>query len=243
MNALAQLKILYHLALSPIRGETHQERLDSFYRGQAEGYDDFRKQMLHGREEMFTRLPLREGDRWVDLGCGTGSNAEYLADKLPTFGEVVLVDLSESLIDIAKKRVGNKGWQNVRVVHADATTVEIQPESVDVVTFAYSLTMIPNWFSAIEHAMRLLKPGGVIGVVDFYVAKKYPTDGHARHGWSTRTFWPTWFAWDNVFPNPDHLPYLKSHFDVIEMSEQRGKLPWMPFIRAPYYYFIGRKPI
>ena len=242
MNALAQLKILYHLALSPIRGETHQERLDSFYRGQAEGYDDFRKKMLHGREAMFTRLPLEAGDRWVDLGCGTGSNAEYVAEKVATLGELVLVDLSESLIDVARRRVEDRGWDNVTLEHADATSVDIAPQSVDVVTFAYSLTMIPNWYSAIEHALHILKPGGVVGVVDFYVAKKYPDEGRARHGWFTRTFWPTWFAWDNVFPNPDHLPFLASHFEPIEVAEQRGKLPWMPFVRAPYYYFIGRKP-
>jgi S-adenosylmethionine-diacylgycerolhomoserine-N-methlytransferase len=228
--------------LSPIRGETHQERLDSFYGGQAEGYDAFRKKMLHGREQMFTRLPLTAGAHWVDLGCGTGSNAEYVADKIPQLQQLTLVDLSQSLIEVAKQRVAARGWQNVSVIHADATKVEIPAESVDVVTFAYSLTMIPNWFDAIDHAMRILKPGGTIGVVDFYVAKKYPDDTLRKHSWFTRTFWPTWFAWDNVFPNPDHLPYLRSHFETSELSENYGKLPWLPVVRAPYYFFIGRKP-
>jgi len=36
-----------------------------------------------------------------------------------------------------------------------------------------------------------LKPGGTIGIVDFYVAHKYPEEEHARHGWFTRTFWPS----------------------------------------------------
>ncbi len=242
MNALAQLKILYHLALSPIRGETHQERLDSFYGGQAEGYDAFRKKMLHGREAMFTSLPLAAGTDWVDLGCGTGSNAEYVADKVPELGSLTLVDLSQSLIDVARQRVAERGWTNVNLIHADATTVDFPAESVDVVTFAYSLTMIPNWYSAIDHARRILKPGGTIGVVDFYVAKKYPDEGFRTHSRFTRTFWPSWFGMDNVFPNADHLPYLRSHFETLEVSENYGKLPWLPIVRAPYYYFIGRKP-
>jgi hypothetical protein len=60
MSALGQLKILYHLALSPIRGETHQQRLESFYRGQAEHYDATRQRMLHGRDELFAQLPRGE---------------------------------------------------------------------------------------------------------------------------------------------------------------------------------------
>jgi S-adenosylmethionine-diacylgycerolhomoserine-N-methlytransferase len=110
-----------------------------------------------------------------------------------------------------------------------------------VVTFSYSLTMIPDWFAAIENALAILKPGGVIGVVDFYVGRKYPTDGLARHGWITRTFWPTWFAMDNVFPSPDHVPFLHRHFDVLHFQEHKAKVPYIPFLRMPYYLFVGRK--
>ena len=52
--------------------------------------------------------------------------------------------------------------------------VEPPEAPVDVVTFSYSLTMIPDWFAAIENALRMLRPGGQIGVVDFYVSRKYP---------------------------------------------------------------------
>ena len=31
--------------------------------------------------------------------------------------------------------------------------------------FSYTLSMIPDWFAALENARRLLKPGGTIGVV------------------------------------------------------------------------------
>ena len=34
--------------------------------------------------------------------------------------------------------------------------------------------MIPDWFAAVDHAWRLLRPGGTIGVVDFYVGRKHP---------------------------------------------------------------------
>ena len=42
MGLVSDIGILYHLALKPVRGADHAARLDSFYAGQAEGYDAFR---------------------------------------------------------------------------------------------------------------------------------------------------------------------------------------------------------
>lgn len=241
MSAMGQLKTLYHMVLSPIRGESHQERLDSFYAGQAEHYDATRQKMLHGRDELFQSLPAPTGGKWVDLGCGTARNAEAWGDRIQNFGEATLVDLSDSLLEVAKKRVDKRGWTNVRLLNADATKVDIEPGTVDVVTFAYSLTMIPNWYTAIDRALTLLKPGGTIGVVDFYVAKKYPAADRAKHSWFRRTFWPVWFANDNVFPNADLLPYLESRFETVEVTEEAGKIMMIPLLRIPYMRFVGVK--
>lgn len=239
MTALSQLKTLYHLTLSPIRGETHQERLDSFYGGQAEHYDATRKRMLHGREALFHSLPV--GGDWLDLGSGTGRNADLFGNQLANFNRVCLVDLSESLLAVAQKRVAANGWQNVETLHSDVTQLDVPDKSVDLVTFTYSLTMIPDWFAAINEALRVLKPGGTIGVVDFYIARKYPAKGRRRHSLFTRAFWPLWFSSDNVHPSADHLPYLAGQFEVQSVKEQMGKLPWLPVIRAPYFRFVGRK--
>jgi S-adenosylmethionine-diacylgycerolhomoserine-N-methlytransferase len=102
--------------------------------------------------------------------------------------------------------------------------------------------MIPDWFAAVENARAILKPGGHIGVVDFYVSRKYPPDGLTRHRWFTRHFWPLWFSHDNVFLSPDHVAYLHRQFEPVHFSEHRAKAPYLRLIRAPYYRFIGRKP-
>ncbi len=240
---LNDLKILWHMAVTGGRGKTHEERLENFYSGQAAGYDAFRKRLLHGREELFAALPTTPGGVWVDMGAGTGENAENWGERLKDFSRVYLVDLSSSLLKVAGQRIAARGWQNVRTVHADATRFLPDEGAADVVTFSYSLTMIPDWFLAMDQAFKMLKPGGLIGVVDFFVARKWPADGLAKHRWSTRTFWPTWFANDNVFLNGDHIPYLQSHFETVLLKQQRGKVPYLPCVRAPYYQFIGRKPV
>lgn len=239
MSIVREMKALYHLALSPIRGTTHEERLESFYRGQADAYDQYRRHLLKGREEMYAALPINEGDVLVEMGAGTGQNLEFLGERVRLPRKIYLVDLSASLLKVADQRIRDRGWRHVETVHADATTF-FPTEPVDVVTFSYSLTMIPSWFAAIEHAQAMLKTGGTIGVVDFYVSRKYPNAGHVRHGWWTRTFWPTWFEFDNVCLNADHVPYLHRAFDVQHFQESRARIRYLPLVRVPYYRFIGR---
>lgn len=241
MSLVADLKVLYKLAVAPVRGATHAERLDSFYRGQADAYDDFRRRLLHGREELFRTIDAPAGGIWVDLGGGTGGNLEFIGPRMNELQRVYVVDLAESLLEVARRRVADRGWQNVEPVLADATMFAPPEGQADVVTFSYSLTMIPDWVLALEQALRILKPGGLIGVVDFYVSRKHADAGRVKHSWWTRTFWPTWFASDNVFLSCDHLPFLQRHCQAVECVEGLGRVPYVPLGRVPYYRFIGRK--
>lgn len=235
-------KVLYRMALAPIRGASHAERLESFYRDQANYYDRSRAGLLHGRHELMELLGVPDGGVWVEMGGGTGANLEHLGQRRSRLSKAYIVDLSPSLLDIARRRKETLGWQNVELVQADATTFTPPEGAVDVVTFSYSLTMIPDWFSAIDRAWEMLRPGGVIGVVDFHVSRKHPPSGRTRHPWRTRAFWPAWFAQDNVYLSADHVEYLHHRFEPVHFSEHRGRIEHLPAVQVPYYRFVGTKP-
>jgi S-adenosylmethionine-diacylgycerolhomoserine-N-methlytransferase len=241
MSLLSDLRVLWHLLLSPIRGTSHAERLNSFYAGQAADYDAFRARLLKGRGELLQSLPAPTGGVWVDMGGGTGANLEA-APWLSSCRRVVVADLCQPLLDVCRERVQHRGWSQVEPVLADVTTYD-PGEPVDLVTFSYSLTMIPDWFRAVERARAMLAPGGVIGIVDFYVSRKYVPANRVRHGWFTRSLIPVWFATDNVHPSRDHLPYLESRFETVRLDEDRAAIPYVPLLKAPYYRFVGRKPL
>jgi len=241
MSLLSDLRVLWHLLLSPIRGDSHAERLNSFYAGQASDYDAFRARLLKGRGELLQSLPAPTGGVWVDMGGGTGANLEA-APWLSACRRGVVADLCQPLLDVCRERVQHRGWSQVEPVLADVTTYD-PGEPVDLVTFSYSLTMIPDWFRAVERARAMLAPGGVIGIVDFYVSRKYVPADRVRHGWLTRSLIPVWFATDNVHPSRDHLPYLESRFETVRLDEARAAIPYVPLLKAPYYRFVGRKPL
>ena len=102
--------------------------------------------------------------------------------------------------------------------------------------------MIPNWRAAIANALAMLKPGGTLGVVDFYVSTANPAPGGVRHGLFTRAFWPRWFAHDGVRLTPEPLELLRHVLPDHQLSERMGSLPYVPLLRVPYYIFVGRKP-
>lgn len=244
MSLTNDLKILYRIAAHPIHGATHQERLESFYREQAEGYDAFRTRLLHGREAMFSRLPFTPGGVWADFGSGTGINLSLAGDRARQLRRIYLIDLAPSLLAQAGKRIERENWTNVVTVEADATTVfqnDAPVPALDIASFSYSLTMIPDWFAAIDRAYDLLKPGGTIGVADFYISRKHADIGMARHDAVTRAFWRSWFDQDNIYPSPDHLPYLRRKFQSVYLHESQGSVPYLPGARIPYYIFVGRK--
>ncbi len=241
MSLSSDLKVLYHLAFSPIKGKTHRERLESFYSGQAADYDAFRARLLQGRKELYDQLPTPAGGVWIEMGGGTGHNLEYLGDRVRQLGKVYVADLSGSLLKMAQQRAERHGWNNVEIREEDVCALRIPEGHADVITFSYSLTMIPDWFAAIENALKLLKPGGLLGVVDFYVARKYPPGTNRKHSWFTRSFWPVWFSSDNVYPSSDHVPFLHHHLEPVLFQEHFARIPYMPFIQAPYYQFIGKK--
>lgn len=149
-----------------------------------------------------------------------------------------MIDLCRPLLVIAKAR--NAGKANVVVTEADATTYR-PTEPVDCAYFSYALTMIPDWKRAIDNAIAMLKPGGLLGVVDFYVSRAQRRPGMARHGWLSRSFWPSWFRHDGVHLSPEHLPSLGQRLETLHLGEHRAALPYIPSLRAPYYLFVGRK--
>jgi hypothetical protein len=80
------LKFAWNCFLKPVRGKSQLERLNSFYAGQADVYDDTRGGLLKGRENMLrlvaahvkTQEKVRRHTRkespkiWIDIGGGTG---------------------------------------------------------------------------------------------------------------------------------------------------------------------------
>jgi S-adenosylmethionine-diacylgycerolhomoserine-N-methlytransferase len=231
-------RVLVQLLRGQPRRGPLAERLQAFYAPQAGHYDRFRERLLHGRRQLIERLDPPPGARLVELGAGTGRNLLFFGPRIGKFAQVDLVDLCPALLDQARER--SRHWPNVRTQEADVLCY--RPEQpVDCVYFSYSLTMIPDWRGALENALAMLRPGGVLGVVDFYVSEPDPAPGLVRHRALSRWFWPRWFAHDGVRPDSRHLPALRQLLPDHRLQECTAPVPYLPGLRVPYYLFVGRR--
>lgn len=225
--------------------ESHAERLEHFYKLQVADYDRFRENMLWGRLPLLQSLVAHmslsskhDEDKivWIDFGGGTGSNIEKMSTIIPlsVFKSIHIVDLCPSMCKEARKRVARMGWMNVFVECADATTYVIPTNDTcaDLITFSYSLSMIPDFHAAVDRAYELLSDDGMIGVADFGV--------DASSSWMHKMFWLSWFDIDGIKLGSERKQYLTHRFQSYYEYKTSGWLPYT-YMKAPYYIWIGHR--
>jgi len=237
-DLLGDSRVLWQMLRGQSRVGSAAERLQAFYAPQASRYDDFRARLLHGRSDLVDRLAPPQNGTVVELGGGTGSNIDRFGSRMQELQRYTLVDLCPALLEQARPRA--RRYRNVELVEGDVTRFR-PAEPVDCVFFSYALTMIDDWRAALANAMSMLKPGGTLGIVDFYVSRSSPRPGFVRHAAWQRWLWRRWFAHDGVRLSPDHLEALVDAMPHHVLFEKQGALPYVPGLSVPYYLFIGQK--
>jgi demethylmenaquinone methyltransferase/2-methoxy-6-polyprenyl-1,4-benzoquinol methylase len=159
------------MALEP-SAPAEQASVAAVYRRRARWYDitanlyyliGFREQAF--RREAVAALHLEPGDTVVELGCGTGLNFPLLEDAVGPEGQIVGVDLTPEMLEVAEERVRRSGWRNVELVNADAASFRF-PERVDGVISTFAITLVPGYDAAIRNAASALSPGSRLVILD-----------------------------------------------------------------------------
>lgn len=106
---------------------------------------------------------LRPGERVLDVATGTGDLAFLEAAAVGPEGEVVAVDFSEGMLQVARRR--QRGAVDFQ--EGDATDLPFADASFDVVTIGFGLRNVADRAQALREFRRVLRPGGRLMVLDF----------------------------------------------------------------------------
>ena len=125
----------------------------------------------------FLRPHLRPGMRLIDCGCGPGSITVDLARELAP-SEVVGVDIRPEAIEEARVLAKEQGISNVTFEVGSAYALPYPDVSFDAATACAVLQHLDRPVDALREIRRVLKPGGVVGIVDGSCPEsfRYPAD-------------------------------------------------------------------
>lgn len=110
-------------------------------------------------------LGLVDGERLLDVGCGRGEAAISLGFDLGTTGELVGVDASAAMLDVARRRSGVAPCAE-RFSVGDARSLDETDQSFDVVRSERTLQWLSEPASVVAEFVRVLRPGGRLSLTD-----------------------------------------------------------------------------
>ncbi|KAM3866799.1 phosphoethanolamine methyltransferase [Diretmus argenteus] len=121
-------------------------------------------------KEFVDLLNLKPGEKVLDIGCGIGGGNFYMAK---TFGvEVLGLDLSENMVDIAMERAKAEKLASVHFEVADATKRSFPDGSFDVIYSRDTILHIDDKLALFKRFHSWLKPGGRLLITDYCCGEK-----------------------------------------------------------------------
>jgi SAM-dependent methyltransferase len=102
----------------------------------------------------------RSGQRIFDVGCGGGALAITLADAVAPDGEVVGLDISSALVELAQRRAAEAGRSNVRFLHMDVQTGTFEPGPFDLAVSQFGVMFFDEPTAALTAIKSRLAPDG-----------------------------------------------------------------------------------
>jgi phosphatidylethanolamine/phosphatidyl-N-methylethanolamine N-methyltransferase len=132
------------------------EKVYNWYSG---FYDFVWGKVFHSGRVMAPQLlDLSAGTKLLEVGVGTGLSIPLLPDHIDMTG----VDLSERMLNKARKRVARLEREGVKLIKMDATRLDFPDDSFDRILAAYFISVVPDPVQCVLEMKRVCKPGGYI---------------------------------------------------------------------------------
>jgi len=116
---------------------------------------------------MIAGLPIAPGDRLLDLACGDGVYAGWLAGRVGPSGMICAVDLLPAFLERAREETRKCPFgRRIHLVNADVERLPFPDAAFDLAWCAQSLYSLPDPVAALKKMGRVVRDGGTVAVLE-----------------------------------------------------------------------------
>lgn len=121
--------------------------------------------------EIIKQLNLKSNDVVLDVAAGTGEPGLTIASAIPE-GKVIITDLAEDMLEIARENAMLRGITNIETVACDVCELPFPDNTFDAISCRFGFMFFPDMLLAAKEMTRVLKPGGRIATSVWNVPEK-----------------------------------------------------------------------
>ena len=102
----------------------------------------------------------RSGETVLDIGCGCGATTLVAAQRVGAAGAAIGLDISEAMLDVARRRAALIGGSGPTFIHADVETYPFERGAADLVISRFGTMSFTDPTAAFGNMQMALKPNG-----------------------------------------------------------------------------------
>ena len=162
---------------------------------------------------------IREGETIVDLGSGAGIDVFLAANRVGKSGKVIGVDMTDEMLEKAKKNASHNGYTNVGFVKGDIERrIPVEDNTADLVISNCVINLTPDKVATFKEIHRVLKnDGGRMLISDLVTDREIAEDLVNPEKWCS--------CIDGALTKENYLDsIIKAGFQTVEVLEERPYL-------------------
>ncbi len=139
--------------------------------------DTSHRRRLQPPDRIIQASSIKKGMKALEIGCGSGAFTTFIARTIGNEGKVYALDIQPKMLEQIKNKldkVENKDIKNIELVLASAYELPFPDNFLDLVYMVSVFQEIPDKNKTLMEVKRVLKPGGILSISEFFIDPDYP---------------------------------------------------------------------